>query len=185
MIVSEHVNKSHTAFEKPSPNHVIINFDDIKNIDLDLLTINKKCMKNANTVSYEIKYITMQNINVQNIGEEVPLCHRFSDVDRYFIEENKNKYLVFALTENNKEEVLEQYKKLCSEIKKQVKTINNGKSIKYKNNFVKMKVDSNDDLRLNKMLYIPVLDIIVESVLQTENEYNPQIHIDECEYECE
>ena len=89
------------------------------------------------------------------------------------------------MTENNKEEVLEQYKKLCSEIKKQVKTINNGKSIKYKNNFVKMKVDSNDDLRLNKMLYIPVLDIIVESVLQTENEYNPQIHIDECEYECE
>ena len=72
----------------------------MKNIDLNLLNINKKCMKNTNTVSNEIKYITMQNINGQNIGEE------------YFIGENENKYLVFALTENNKEKVLEPYKKL-------------------------------------------------------------------------
>ena len=62
-------------------------------------------MKNTNTVSYEIKYVTMQNIDGQNIGEEVPLCLRFTDVDAYFIEENENKYLLFALTEHNKEEV--------------------------------------------------------------------------------
>ena len=40
----------------------------------------------------------MQGINGQNIDTEVPLCHRFSDLDAYFIEENENKYLVFALT---------------------------------------------------------------------------------------
>ena len=62
-------------------------------------------MKNTNTISYEIKYVTMQNINGQNIGEEVPLCLRFTDVDAYFIEENEKKYLLFALTEHNKEEV--------------------------------------------------------------------------------
>ena len=45
----------------------------------------------------------------QNVDKEVPLCLSFSDVDAYIIKENKNKYLVFALTENNKE-ALEPYK---------------------------------------------------------------------------
>ena len=66
-------------------------------------TKNKKCIKNTNTVSYEIKYITTQSINNQNIDGKVSLCLRFTDVDVYFIEENENKYLVFALRENNKE----------------------------------------------------------------------------------
>ena len=74
-------------------------------------------MKNADAVSYEIKYITMQSINNQHIAKEVPLCLSFSDVDAYIIEENENKYLAFALTENNKE-VLELYKKLWTKIKK-------------------------------------------------------------------
>ena len=50
---------------------------------------------------------------------------------------------------------------------------------------MKIKVDSNDDLPLNKILYIPVLDIIVESVFQIKNEYYTQIYIDECEYKRE
>ena len=58
---------------------------------------------------------------------------------------NENKYLVFALTENNKD-VLELYKKLWSKIKKQIKAINSGESIKYKNNFMKIRLDSYDDL---------------------------------------
>ena len=61
--------------------------------------------------------------------KKVPLCLIFSDVDAYIIEENENKYLIFALAENNKD-VLELYKKLWSKIKKQIKTINSGKSIK-------------------------------------------------------
>ena len=49
---------------------------------------------------------------------------------------------------------------------------------------MKTEVDSNDKLPLNKILYIPVLDIIVESVFQVNGGYFPQIYIDECEYEC-
>ena len=86
-------------------------FNDIKHIDLNLLSINKNCIKNTCIVTHETKYITTQNINNQNINNELPLCFSFSDVDAYIIEENKDKYLVFALTENNKK-VLEIYKKL-------------------------------------------------------------------------
>ena len=41
----------------------------------------------------------------------------FNDEDAYIIEENESKYLIFALTENNKK-VLELQKKFRSEIKK-------------------------------------------------------------------
>ena len=72
------------------------------------LFINKEHTKNTNAVSYEIRYIT----EWENIYEKIPLCLRFTDVHAYFIEENENKYLIFALTENNRKEVLEPYKKL-------------------------------------------------------------------------
>ena len=116
----------------------------------------------------------MLNIKGQDIDVKIPLCLRFSEVYAKFIKENENKYLVLALTENNKK-MLELYKRLWSKIRKQIKTINNGESIKYKNDFMKTRIDSNDDLSLNKILYIPVLDIIVESVFQIKDEYYPQI----------
>ena len=45
------------------------------------------------------------------------LCLSFDNVDAYIIEENENKNLIFALAKNNKE-VLELYRKLWSETKK-------------------------------------------------------------------
>ena len=100
----------------------------------------------------------MQSINNQNIDRGIPLCLKYSDVDAYIVEENEIKYLIFALTEDDKE-VLELNKKLWSEIKKQIKAINNYESIKYKNDFMKTRLDSYDDLPLNKILYFSVLDI--------------------------
>ena len=83
--------------------------------------------------------------------------------------------------------MLELYKNFWSEIKKQSKAINSGESIKYKNDFIKIRLDSNDDdgLPLNKILCFSELDITVESVFQIENECYPLIHINECKYEWE
>ena len=53
----------------------------------------------------------MESINNQNIDTEIPLCLSFNNVGAYNIEENENKYLIFVLTENNKN-LLELYKKL-------------------------------------------------------------------------
>ena len=52
----------------------------------------------------------LQSINIQNIDREIPLYLSFSNIEAYIVEESGNKYLIFALTENNKE-VLELYKK--------------------------------------------------------------------------
>ena len=65
-------------------------------------------MKNTDAVIYEIKYITIQIINNQNIDKEVPLCLSFSDVDAYSTFYAYIHYITFtmmhnfALTENNK-----------------------------------------------------------------------------------
>ena len=78
-----------TTFGKTNLKPSYCVFDSIEYIDKGLISINKKCIKN--TFALEIKYITKQNINNQNIDNELPLCFSFSDVDAYIIEENKNK----------------------------------------------------------------------------------------------
>ena len=77
--------------------------------------------------------------------------------------------------------MLELYKKLWSEIKKKIKSINSGESIKYKNHFMKIILDSCDDLPLNKIFCFSVLNVLCESVFQTENENYSQIHTNKCE----
>ena len=125
-----------------------------------------------------------QNINNQNIDNEVPLCLSFCDVDAYIIEENENKYLIFALIENNRK-ILEIYKKIGGEIKIQIEC-NSIEVIKYEKDPIKIRLDSyDDDLPLNKILCFSVLDILCESVFQIKNKYYPQIHMHKCEYQCE
>ena len=99
------------TFEKINLEPSYCLFNDIKHIALNLLSINKKCIKNADIVAHQIKYITTQNIDNQNIDNELPLCFSLSNVDAYIIKENENKYLIFVLTENNRKS-LEMYKNL-------------------------------------------------------------------------
>ena len=84
-----------------------------------------------------------------------------NEVDRSIEEKNGNKYLTFASTDKNKK-VLEKYKKLWDEIKHHIKTINGGEcnstecncveSGEYRKDFMKIKFNSEDNLRLNKIL---------------------------------
>ena len=62
-------------------------------------------------------------------------------------------------------------------------TINGGESIEYKKDFIDVKLKSNDDLLLGKILIIPVCIIVVGSVLQKDNKFYPQVYLHECGYE--
>ena len=91
--------------------------------------------------------------------------------------------MIFALTKKNRK-VLGIYKKLWNEIKKQIKAINSGESVKYKKDLMKISLNSyNQDLALGKLLGFSVLSIVVKSFFQNKNKYYPQIHINEREYE--
>ena len=60
-----------------------------------------------------------------------------------------NKYLNIFLTDNNNE-VLKKYAEVWSKIKDQIKKINNGQLGEYGKDYMKIKVNSDDDLPLNK-----------------------------------
>ena len=48
---------------------------------------------------------------------------------------------------------------------------------------MKIKFNSDDNLPLNKILKLHMVTVIVRSVFQEDNKYNPQIFLDECLYE--
>ena len=60
----------------------------IKNFDPSLLIIDKISFKSTNSVSYDIKYITMKTLDNAN---SLYLMH--DDVDVYIKENNENKWL--------------------------------------------------------------------------------------------
>ena len=103
----------------------------------------------------------MKSLSQENIDSESLLSLIFNNVDGYIIKEsNGYKFLIFASTSNHKKAVRE-YTKLWDEIKNQIKTINGGKTTKYKKDLMKIRFDWNDDLPLGRILSIPTMVIVV------------------------
>ena len=76
---------------------------------------------------------------MKSIDNEYPRLI-FNNVDGDIIESNGDKYLIFASTYKNKK-VFKKYTELWDEIKNQIETINVGEPIKYKKDFMKIKLE--------------------------------------------
>ena len=146
-----------------------------KNFDPSLLGIDKISFKGTDDVIYDIKYITMEILDNENIDSANSLYLIFNNVDGYIEcnyteESNGNKYLIFASKVKNKE-VLKRYTEFWNENKNQIDTdtISCNKSIDYKKDFMKIMFESDDDLPLGKKLSIPVCIIVVRSLFQEDN----------------
>ena len=48
---------------------------------------------------------------------------------------------------------------------------------------MKIKINSDDNLSLNKILKLHLLRVIVRSVFEKDGKYYPQVFLDECLYE--
>ena len=57
------------------------------------------------------------------------------------------------------------------------------KKLFYEKNYVRIRVDTDDDLPLNKQLKFPTLTIIIRCVFQEGEKLYPQVYLDECLYE--
>ena len=136
----------------------------IKNFYSNLLKIDEKSYKNIDI--YYIGYITMKNLDYRNIHSVNRLCLVF-DKDGYNKEGNGNKYLIFAATCKNKE-VLTNYTELWNKIKNLIKKTN-VKPGEYKNWFMRIKSDSDDDRALGKILSLHEMTIVIRSVSQENN----------------
>ena len=95
---------------------------------------------------------------------------------------NKNKYLVFDFTDENKK-VLKKYTELWDEIKNEIETINFGKKGEYGKDFMKLKFNADDNLPLNKPLKLHLFTIIVRCIFEEDSRFYPQLYLDDCLYE--
>ena len=79
----------------------------------------------------------------------------FNDVDAYFECIDENKYLIFALTDKNRE-ALENYKELWNEVKEEIRIIRGIEPSEYEKDVMKIRFESDYGLPLGKILNIPL-----------------------------
>ena len=125
---------------------------------------------------YYIGYVTKKpeyNINSVN-----PLYLFVSELDGFIDEKSGNKYLNITLTDSNND-VLIKYAEVWNGIKNQTKKINNDSVVEYDKDYMKTKLDSDDNLLLNKVITFHVVIIIIRSVFERDGKYYPQIFLDD------
>ena len=94
----------------------------------------------------------------ENIHSVYPLYLITHSTIGHFKTKDENKYLVLDSTEK--------YEEGCFGIRSEIKRINGGKERFYKNNYSKIKVDTEDDFSLNKPFKWPTLAINVRTVFE-------------------
>ena len=104
---------------------------DLKDFEPNLLKIDKKSYKNIDD------YESIYSVN--------PLYLRINHASGYIEEKNGNKYLIFDSVDKNKE-VLKKYAGVWDGIKNKIKAISGGKETDYGKDYMKIKLNSDDDL---------------------------------------
>ena len=153
----------------------------LKDFDASLLKVDKKDYKEIDI--YYIGYVTVKKIaNCNNINSVNPLYLMINEMIGHFEEKNENKYLVLDDLDENKE-VLKKYEEVWEGIKKEIETINGGEKIEYGKDFLKIRLESNDHLPLNKPIKLRLLTIIIRSVFSEGSKFYPQLFLDDALYE--
>ena len=146
----------------------------IKDFQSNLLTIDKKHYEDIDI--YYIGYITIKKFgDCENIHSVNPLYLLIYSATGYFKEKNGEKYLILDLTDKYEEDL--------SGIKKEIETINGVKALIYEESYAKIRVNTDDDVPLNKKYKFPTFTIIIGCIFQEDKELDPQIYLDECLYE--
>ena len=129
---------------------------------------------------YYIGYVTKKpEYNVNSVN---PLYLLIDEIDGFIEQKEKDKYLNMALTDSNGK-VLTKYAKVWRGIKDCIAKINDYKSKEYDKDYMKIKINSDDNLHLNKILNFRILTIIIRNIFEKDGKYYPGIYLDDCLYE--
>ena len=146
----------------------------IKNFHSNLSKIDKKPYKDFDI--YYTGYITIKKIDdYENIRSVNPLYLIIQSATGYFKEKIGEKYLIIDLTQK--------YEEVFSGIRSEIQTINSGEELFYGEDYVKIGVNTDDNIPLNKKLKFPSLTIIIRCIFQNGKKLYPQVYLDECLYE--
>ena len=79
---------------------------------------------------------------------------------------------------------MQQYQYVFDGIKKIIEKINDyGQPIKYDDNYMKIKFNTDDNIPLNRIIYFPTITLIIRSVTKKDDKYYPQLFLDDCLHE--
>ena len=145
----------------------------ISNFNAKNFKLDKKSVMDNNI--YYIGYITKKT--EYNINSVNPLYLFISELDGFTDEKNGNKYLNITLTDSNND-VLIKYAEVWNGIKNEIKKINNDSVVEYDKDYIKIKLDSDDNLPLNKVLKFHSVINIIRSVFEKNVKCYPQIFLD-------
>ena len=121
----------------------------IENFNPNNIEIGEKSYKDI--LIYYTEYVTIKEyLKIYSVN---PLYLVFRNVNGYFEESNKSKYLTLVPTNKSKEKLIRDLIRLI---------IKN--SDDYDEKYMKIKLNSDDELPLNKTLKIPTITIVVRAI---------------------
>ena len=106
---------------------------------------------------------------------------RIDHASRYIEEKDVNKYLVFDSTDENKE-LLKKYHYVFNGTRDKIEEISSGEW-DYEKYYMKIKLESDDDVPLNKSLKFNLMTITIRSVFEEEGKLYPQVYLHDTLYE--
>ena len=121
--------------------------------------------------------MTIQDSKHVKFNSGNPLCRMFNKMNGYFEEINGNKYLTLVPTNKRKEKINNE--ELWIKIRDLIRSVTKN-SDDYVEKCIKIKLDSDDKLPLNKTIEIPVMVIVVRAIFYENSKYYPQGVLNEC-----
>ena len=141
-----------------------------------MLKLDKKSYKNLDI--YNIGYVTIKKNGYSfDINSINPLYLRIGNASGYIEEINKDKYLVFDVTYENKK-LLKRYDDVFNGIMDKIKKIDDD-WLEYSKDYMKIRFSSDDNLPLNKPLKFYNMTVTIKCVFSEGNKLYPQVFLDE------
>ena len=140
-----------------------------------MLKIDKKIISS-------IAYITnKKNDDFDSIYSVNTLYLRVDHANGYIEEKGVSKYLVFDSKAENKE-LLKKYNDVFNGIMGKTKKVSNDEC-DYEKDYMKIKINSDDNLPLNKPLKFHNMTITIRSIFEEDVKLYPQVLLDDTLYE--
>ena len=148
----------------------------IETFDSNMLKLDKKTYKNLDI--YNIGYVTVKKIGSgYDINSVNPLYLRINNGNRYIEKKDSNRYLVFDLTDKNKE-LLKKYSDVFNRIMGKIREIDDT-WLEYSKDYMKIRFTSDNNFPLNKTLKFYNMTVTIRCVFSEDNKFYPQVFLDE------
>ena len=149
----------------------------IKNFNNNNLKLDRKIVL-GNDVYY-IGYITKKPQS--NAFSVNPLYLIINKIKGHFEEVDGDKYLTID-SENG--DITQKSQEVFNGMREIIKKVNYyNQQIKYDDNYMKVKLNTDDNIPLNKILFFPTITIVIRSITKKNDKYYPQLFLDDCLYE--